>query len=182
MKNMAIFAKIKQFFVKLYSSNKKLFVLLVAMVLVVVLAIPSLFLGTKNSDKTKTKTESLSVDNYAQSVENKLENMIILLDAVKEVDVFVMVDSSPKKYFLTETEISKTTNGESVSETKKETIVFEKDGSESHPIEQYISMPKITGVLVFLNKIDSSTKVSVISAISVVLNIDQSCISILQDR
>lgn len=183
MKKFEFLSKIKQFFTKLYGLNKKLFFAILAVFVLVVCMVGFSFF---NTSKTKTKTQNnalnLSHNDYAGVIENKIKNILLSMSAVSEVEVFVMVDSTPKKNYLTEIEESKTTSEKETTETKKETVVFEKDGSASAPIELSITLPKISGVLIFLNKIDSSTKVSIVTALSVVLNIDESCISILQDR
>ncbi len=183
MKNIEILSKIKQFFIKLYSSNKKLFfAILMVFVLVFCVIGYSVFSGSKTKAKTQNNYLNSSVDDYAGLIENKIENILLSMSAVNEVEAFVMVDSTPKKNYLIEKEESKTSSDKETIETKKETVVFEKEGSASTAIELSTTLPKISGVLIFLNKVDSSTKVSIVTALSVVLNIDESCISILQDR
>jgi len=88
-----------------------------------------------------------------------------------------MVDSSEKYIYLTQSENTK--SGE--SEVVKEEVVYEKNGSSQSPIKVMTEYPKVTGVMIVTNKIDVSTKISIQNAIAGVLNIDSSCIFILQD-
>ena len=65
---------------------------------------------------------------------------------------------------------------------KTETVVFEKNGSSSNPIVVATIAPKISGVLIVVNKIQASTKLSIINSVSIVLNVPESCITILQEQ
>lgn len=183
MQKHSIFIKIKQFFVKFYTTNKKLFFIFIGLCVVVIGGFCSIVVKENRAvtNNTKTQIETQSSD-YASSIENKIKKVLNSLDAIKKVDVFVMVDSSQKNEYLTETETVKNLMGGTETETKKETIVFEKDGSKSSPVVVSKVNPKITGVLICINKIDASTKVSILNSLATVLNIDSSCISILQDR
>ena len=92
-----------------------------------------------------------------------------------------MVDSTPKIEYLTEK--SEEISGDSANKNSvvSESVVFEKNGSISTPVVVTTIMPKVTGVLIVTNQINNSTKLSIISSVSTVLNIDKSCISLLQE-
>ena len=183
MQKYGIFIKIKQFFVKFYNTNKRLFFVFVGLIVVVISGFCfNFFNQNKKTTKISNINQSDEISDYAGFVESKIEKVLKSLDAVKKVNVFVVVESSKVDKFLTEIETSKTTNGGTETETKKESIVFQKDGSTSSPVVVETVNPKITGVLICINKIDASTKVSILNSLSTVLNIDSSCISILQDR
>jgi stage III sporulation protein AG len=104
------------------------------------------------------------------------------LKQVDHVEVLVMVEASPEKQYLTETETVEISNQSGTTTTTTTKVVYRKDGSSSSPIETMIVYPKIKGVLIFINKLDASTKLAIASSVASVLNIESSCISILQDR
>ncbi len=181
MKKVTIFTKTKEYFVNLYSKNKKMFFAVIAVVVLILVSVPSMFFV---KDKQVKETESdkkttISYDSYASGLETKIEALLNNLNSISNVEAFVMLESSPIKHYLMELE--KSQNSAS-GEVIKETIVFEKDGSSTKPVETYVEMPKIAGVLIVVNKIDASTKLAIINSLSVVLNVDSSCISILQEK
>ena len=129
----------------------------------------------------KIKT-TISIQDYADKIENKLELLISKLDSIKDVSVMVMIESSPKVTYLTEsTTKTETKENNSVSEIIT-TVVFEKNGSISTPIVVTTINPQITGVLIVTNKISSATKLAIINSVSNVLNISESCICLLQEN
>ena len=185
MKKIAFFDKIKEKFGKIFNTKKKSIILMITTIVVMSLLAISVFLpksSKSNSKKESNKTTEISVASYASSIEKKLTDMLLMIDYVKDVSVFVMVDSTPQIQYLTETEETVTKNGTNETTTKSTTVVFEKNGSISTPVVVTTIMPKVTGVLIVVNKIDASTKLNITSSISVVLNVESSCISILQER
>ena len=182
MKIMSIFSKIKNFFIKIYKDNKKLFFVFMALILFVVVGFIFSLKTKLDGSKQKIGADVVSTNTYSKSVEDKIKNILLSMDCVKTVDVFVMVESSPITNYLTQTEVIVVSNQNNSTETRKEEIVLEKNGSISSPVETYVTYPKVSGVLIFLNKIDSSTKLAIKNALSVVLNIDAASISILQNR
>ena len=165
-----------------YKKNKKVFYSFIACFFILIVLILSTFFDiSKNKKSKQINTNSISITEYASQIESKLNNMILNLKDVSKSSVFVMIETTPTISYLTETsERTETKDGATVSE-KTTTVVYEKNGSISTPVVVTTLMPKVTGVLVVINKINHSTKLSIINSISVVLNIDESCISILQE-
>lgn len=183
---MKIFEKLINFknkFFDKFRTNKKLSSIVVAtLILIVILIAMSCFSGKSSSSTNNSQTNNSSTNlSYANELENKLTSMLLKLDSIESVSVMVLVESTPEQKFLTDTEEVTTTNGDTTSSTITTTVVYEKDGSISTPVVITTLMPKVTGVLIVTNKIDASTKYSIISSISTVLNVDQSCISLLQE-
>ena len=135
----------------------------------------------KNNNRTDEKVEVTTSD-YADSIEKKLESMLIKIDEINSVSIMVLVESTPKIEYLTESKIEQSSDEKGSSSTTSTTVVFQKDGSVSTPVVVTTIMPKISGVLIVVNQISASTKLSIINSICVVLNIEESCISILQER
>ena len=166
-----------------YKKDKKLFISFAVCFIVFVVLIVSTMLDIKKKKTVVSeKTTSTSiVKDYATNIENKLEILISKLDSIKTVSVMVMIESSPTITYLTErTEKIENKDNNSVSEIST-TVVFEKNGSISTPIVVTTINPKITGVLIVTNKISASTKTAIINSVSNVLNIGESCISLLQE-
>ncbi len=167
-----------------YRNNKKLFFASLAIIFIFIfVGTYILFFSGKKANKNSSKTASVSIDNYTQTLENKLSNMLLSVDEIKTVSVLVMVKSSPIINYLTENETNTTTNssGNSTSSSSSK-IVFEKKSGTSSPIIVSTTMPEVTGVLIITNKINATTRIAIINAISMVLNVDASCICILQER
>lgn len=178
------FKNIKESVKGLYLSNKKVFILAVSLMCIVIVIAVSVFIPSSKNDKKSQieKQGQVSVTDYATQVENKLNSMLLSIESVKKVSTFVMVESTPKIEYLTESENVTTTNSSGTSSsTLSTTVVFEKNGSISTPVVVTTILPKVTGVLIVLNNVSASTKFSIIKAVSIVLNIDESCISILQE-
>lgn len=186
MKKFNFVQNLKSNILSLYNKNRKVFLACVALTIILIILVFSvMFSGQKNkNDKSKSASGSntVSVSEYAQGIENKLKTMIGKLDSVQDVSVFVMVDSTPKIEYLTETKTETKTSENGTNSTISETVVFEKNGSISTPVVVTTIMPKVTGVLIVAKGIDAMTKISIINSVSIVLNIDASCISILQER
>lgn len=181
MKNFAIFSKVLNFFRNLIKNKKKSTFLMVVCVCLVVCYF--VFAGSFNlkSKEENSKISEIKTTDYATSVETKLESMLSKIEEINSISVMVLVESTPKIEYLTESEETQTTNEKGSSLTTSTTVVFEKDGSVSTPVVITTIMPKVSGVLIVVNQISPSTKISIINSISVVLNIEESCISILQE-
>lgn len=183
MKKIKIISNITDTVKSLFKKNKKLFFLTIALIFIMLAVFVSTFFTSKNNSSSKNNTSvSTGILDYTNSVENKLESMLLSLSGISSASVFVMVEATPTVTYLTETEEVTTTNASgSSTTTKTTTVVFEKDGSISTPITVTTILPKVTGVMVVLNKVSPSTKLNITNAIATVLNIDVSCISILQE-
>jgi stage III sporulation protein AG len=176
-----IIKKLKNNFLNFFSRNKKLTILVVVLVsafLFSVIFYPSN--GTNNDDGVKNESSQKveSVD-YPSQLESKIKSMLMNISEISKVDVMVVCESSEIYEFLKNHEESKTDGG---SSTIRDEVVYQKDGSNSMPIVISSKMPKIVGVWIIVNSISPSTKLAITNSIKSVLNLDESCISILQER
>jgi stage III sporulation protein AG len=182
VKIMLYFAKIKSFLCDMYKKNKKLFFLSVGLCLIVLFSAVVYFSKGKSFKiKEEKSSQNISLDAYAASVENKIESILFDMKSVSKVKVFVMLESSSVVEYLTEKEVVEIGGSGGTTTTTTTKVVYQKDGSKSSPVQVSVLPPKISGVLIFLNKIDASTKLSITNSVACVLNINASCISILQD-
>ena len=183
MKIKSYFVKIKDNIAKIYNKNKKLFIS-VLLLCVLLFGYCAFLMSSKeksnNTIESKNETK-LSASNYEDMLELKIKNMLLEIDEVKSAGVMVVCDGSEVNHYLKDNSSTNTTSENSTSQTITEETVYEKSGSNSVPVLEYTIFPKVIGVMVVVNKISPSTKLTIINSISVVLNIDASCISIILD-
>ena len=169
-----VFSKIKT----LFQTNKKRS-LTIFVVLILIFFIFAYLYFPKNTDN-KNNNES-SMNDYARSIEFKLEEMLLAVYGIDSVDVFVMTAGTQKINYLMETTETEVTNSTGSTKTSSSKVVYEKLNGETLPIIVSTSYPEILGVMIVTNSISASTKNLIKNSISIVLNIDSSCISILQE-
>lgn len=183
MKFKSYFVKIKEIIAKIYNKNKKLFI--VSMLLIVLIVGYCFFSFASNNtkvDEVEQKKESIvSTEQYEKIIESKIKNMLLEIDEVKSAGVMVVCDGSTVNHYLKNNSSTTTSSDNSSTQVLEEEVVYEKTGSSSVPVIEYSVFPKVVGVMVVLNKISPATKLAIINSISVVLNIDASCISIILD-
>ena len=181
----AVFLNFKDKICSFYKKDKKIFISICVCLIIFFALIISTFVDINKNKKvvsTKKIETTISVSDYATNIENKLESLLSKLDSIKTVSVMVMVESSPQVTYLTEsTTKTETKENNSVSEIST-IVVIEKNGSISTPVVVTTINPKITGVLIVTNKINATTKLAIINSVSNVLNISESCISLLQEK
>ena len=77
MKKIAFLSQIKEFFVKICKTNKKLLFLAVALILILIVAVISSFSNSSEiKNKSLNSSETLTINNYADSLELKIENLL----------------------------------------------------------------------------------------------------------
>ena len=153
---------------------------------IVVIIFLSSFAGTKTS-KTKTAEQNeeqtfLSLE-YCKQLENRLKNVLTSVKGAGDVEVFVMVDSSPTYQYLSETEKSTSGQGESTVVNEKVSIYETKNGSTSSPVVVNESLPKIIGVVVIAGGAgDAKLKATLKSIVASLLNVELSCVEVLEGK
>lgn len=178
MKNF--FSGLKQKLGSMYSKNKKMFVVLMALVLVVVVCFlfyPKTSTKTSKEDKQEIITD-LNIQDYSSKIEKKVKDMLLSLDEVTRANVMVVCDSTE----IVEYQKNSSETSSDNSTTKTEEIAYEKDGSKNTPIIICTKFPKIVGIWVIINTVSPSTKLAITNSICSVLNIEETSINILQER
>ena len=172
--------KLKEKLIYLFGKNKKLFVLV--LVLIISVGLTFIFFPSNASEKkNESKQEIISVNklDYSRTIENKIEEMLLNLSEVSKAEVMVVCDSTEIYEYLKNIDETKNENN---TTTRHEEVVYQKDGSNTLPIIITSKMPKIVGVWIIINSVSASTKLAITNSIESVLNIDKECISILQER
>ena len=181
MKFNDMFTKFKSKFLDKILKNRKVFILVLVLI-VCLFSYVILFSANSEDGKAKTQTESIqqnSSSDYASNLQSKIKSMLLNISEVTKADVMVVCDSTEIYDYLKNHEESKSENG---SSTIRDEVVYQKDGSSTSPIIISSKMPKVVGVWIIVNSISASTKLAITNSIKSVLNIDESCISILQER
>ena len=181
MKFKNFITKFKSRLVDLYGKNKKLFITLL---LVVVIAMVVFSFGSTTNEKDEKKAETEQLNNgtsisYTEQLEIKIEQMLLSISEVSKAEVMVVCETTEIYDYLTNTDETKADNG---SSTIREEVAYEKNGSNSKPIIKTTKLPKVVGVWVVINPVSASTKLAITNSLKTVLNLDESCINILQER
>ncbi len=181
MKKIFNFIQIKDKITTMYKKNKKMFV---PVLIAIIVFVAVLCFGFSLKKDSSTSSDKISVDgeNYAEAIEQKLETMLSKISGVEDISVFVMTSGSTKINYLTESTETETTNASGSTKTTSTKVVYEKVDGETLPIIVSKSYPEVVGVMVVVNEISASTKLSIKNSISIVLNISEDSISILQER
>lgn len=167
-----------------FGKNKKMLaisVVIIMLVLFVIFAFPKKIKSESNNTSSKTLSQNESLD-YEAELEQKIKNMLLSIDEVSSANVMIVCETSVTYNYLKNKDETTTTSDGSSSKVTSEEVAYEKNGSSSSPIIVSKNMPKVVGVWVVLNSVSASTKLSIIKSLSVVLNIDETSISILQER
>ena len=183
MKLKNLFLSLKNKISFLYGKNKKLFVwgiVLLVLVFVFLFAFPKENDEDKNLAKDSESVKNISLG-YEEELESKIQKMLVSISEVSVANVMVFCDSSEHYEYLKNVSETSSGSGDSASKTITEEVVYEKNGSNSTPIIVAKTMPKILGVWIVINQVSPSTKLAITNSICSVLNVESSCISILQE-
>ena len=127
----------KQNLISKIKGNKKVQYFIIAILFVLLIIILFFFNKTDNKD---TSENSYSIENYINSLENKLSNVLSQVEGAGKVEVVISVDSGMENVLATEKIIKDTQYGEESVETP---IIV--NGNTVIIKELY---PKIKGVLI----------------------------------
>ena len=183
MKLKNLFSSIKIKFSEVFKKNKKL-ALFVLIAIVLIFVCVTVFPNKESDNNISSNSETLSkvgAKEFKDELELKLKQMLLSIDEVENANVMVVCDESEKYVYLKNTTQTSSGSGDSTTKTITEEVVYEKNGSVSLPIVVSKTMPNIVGVWIVINSVSPSTKLAITNSVSSVLNIDESCISILQE-
>ena len=167
-------SKIKDFWTKLKSiKHFEIWVAVVIGLLVCVIYF-SFFSQPKNdsfeNDATK---EYSSAEEYVDYLENKLCNVLSKISGVEEVSVLISLESGFSYEYAMDTET--TTSGSGSSTTLETTIII-----DGEPVVVKENYPVIKGVVIVAKGSENfSVKMDILEAVTTVLEIDESDITIL---
>ena len=175
----SIWTKCKETFAKL-RKNKNFYVY-VAIGLAVLIAIIYFASFASSNESPSTNTDNIdqnlsTSEEYARSLENKLENVISQIEGTGNVDVVITLEKGFEYVYLTEEETRTSASGNTTTST---TVVMV-DGQPVLIEELY---PVIKGIVVVCAGADNvSVKMNIISLIQTVVNVNSSNISIYTSK
>ncbi len=162
--------------------NIKIIVAVVIMLVAIILYI-GISLDSKNvsSESAKGTTGYISTLEYCERLEGKLEDIISQIDGAGNVKVMISVDGSPELLYVsdTDTKTSTTTSGTTTT-TSSSPIIIGNSGNSSGIIMTE-KLPNVKGVIVVSSGAgDTKIKLSILNAISTLLDISVDKITILK--
>lgn len=151
----------------------------VAIIFIIVLLI--IYFGDFSSSKSSSQIEtSNSAFEYAEFIEEKLEDVLSNIKDAGKVNVMVSLESSNEKIYATSTEEKKNTvSGGTTTTSVSEPIIITSQGSSS-PIIIKEYMPKINGIIVVAQGAGNiSVRMELLKAVQAIVDVPTTNISIL---
>lgn len=140
--------------------------------------------GKVKNEKSKSKeVEKISCDNYKDTIEKQLEELIGQIKGVGNVHVLVSLESSSEKILQTDSDYSDTSekneNTDKASVSKKKNTVIIQNNSDESPyiIKEYY--PKISGIAIVLENISSSRKEEIINMVTSLYDVEIHKVSVI---
>lgn len=157
-------------------SNKKILLCSILLVVCVIGLIVLKSSSTESSAISESGTE-LSSDDYINSIETRIENIVQSVKGVKNAKCLVYTNSSIEIEYAYDTTESNVSDSEY---QKNSAIVFEKNGSKQVPVVIKKTYPKIVGILVVASGVeDEKTRISIVNALASVFDININSIEVL---
>lgn len=157
-------------------SNKKI---LLCSILLVVCVIGLIVLKSSSTESSATSESSaeISSDDYINSIETRIEDIVQSVKGVKNAKCLVYTNSSIEIEYAYDTTESNVSDSEY---QKNSAIVFEKNGSKQVPVVIKKTYPKIVGILVVASGVeDEKTRISIVNALASVFDININSIEVL---
>ena len=167
--------------------NKKTMKIIILVIIGVIGLI--IYFGTSTQSKKNTEDELatntsgyLSTLDYCKKLEEKLKDTLSNVDGAGNVKVMISVDGSPELIYATDSNSteSNNTSGTSTSSNSSSPIIVTV-GGESSALILTENLPNVKGVIVVSSGADDvSVKLDIINAVSTLLDISTSQVSVLK--
>lgn len=165
----------KSVFLRFGKTKAPLFVLLAALAALMLLLLPSSS-GSPDTDKKPAAEESLT--EYCAMLESKAEELICLLDGVKECCVVVTLETGYTCTYATDQSVKESffeSGSTSQKETQKTVVFHDSDGS-AVVLKQ--ELPRISGVGVVCRGATRETQYKIISLVSALFDVSSNRINV----
>ena len=149
----------------------------------VVLAV--IFFSNKTTSKTSSiESESLTVEQYQEQLEFKLENVLSKIEGAGSVSVMITLNGGISYEYATESEevttSSSVTNGTNTKTTVTEKVVIVSVNGKSTPLVVREIYPDVSGVVVVSSGASNvAVKLNILSAVQTLLGVPDGNIEIL---
>ena len=156
-----------------WKTDKKLFIIVLAGIVGVVLLVLSELLPEENKDEPKPEKLSVASEthNYEAELENRLTELIESINGAGKTKVMLTVDCGDENVYATE---NKTDNGKNETEY----VLVETDGNDSGMLLK-VWMPEIRGVAIVCQGADSAkVREEITGVVTAVLGISTNRVNI----
>ena len=168
--------KIKDYISKITNGDDRKIKALVAVGLIgIILIFASEFFASKEAAAPAENSQSFDYQQYTQSLEERLEDVISSIDGVGNCKIMITLENTNESVYATDNEIKSDNN--SVNQ-KDEYVLYETDGGETPVlIKEY--MPKVQGVTVICDGGDNKQiQEKIINSVTALFNIPTSRVSV----
>ncbi len=162
--------------------DKKVALLLILALTGVLFLIISDFIG---ADDNKIESEEyMSTDEYAESIENKLENIISSVDGAGETVVMVTLESREENIYAKEIKSDEETDsGKSANKYEYEYVIIKSGSSAESGMLLKVIEPGVRGVAIVCDGGDNAAvRENIINTVSAVLDIKTNKISVCKRK
>lgn len=181
-------SKLKGFFKKF--KNFKGMEIAIIIILVGVMCLIA-FSSFKSISKNQTSSDSLkgesTVEAYVKNLEDKLSNMLSKIEGAGEVTCMITLSSGFEQKLAYENSSSTTSGKKDGTQTSNssssENVIYITKNGVQEPVILYEESPKIAGVVVVAQGAKNvNTKLDIIRAVRALLNVDASCIEVINHK
>ena len=172
--NLSLFSKLK---------NIKHFEIIVAVLFCAILLV--IYISTLNTDTTtQTDTTSLTTEEYATFLENKLSSVLSDVNGAGKVSVMITLECGIEYVYATESEeVTNTTTSDDNTTTKttsSENILLVTTSGKSTPVVLKQNLPKVSGVIVVAYGASNiSVRMELMNAVTSLLGVSAENVQIL---
>lgn len=162
--------------------DKKILLLVIMLLIGILFLIITEFVGTE--DKKTESADDISIAEYSESIENKLEKLISSVDGAGEAVVMVTLDSGEENIYAKEIKSNEETNDRKKSDKYEYEYVVVKDGSSTESgMLLKVTQPEVRGVAIVCDGGDNAAvRENIINTVSAVLDIKTNKISVCKKK
>ena len=164
---------------KKLSNNKKNMVLIICAFIAVVLLVASEFTESKTEEELNVKT-GVSSTEYISKQEEKLKEILEVIDGAGEVEVMITLESCYENVYLKDSTLKTESDEKQFKEEQEETYIMAKTGSNTQEgVIIKVYEPVVKGVAVVASGGNNeNVKMAIIETVSAVFNINSTDISV----
>ena len=150
-------------------------------VLVLLLGIALMLLpfGKKEeTTETEVQVETLSDEAYAQTLEQRLEDMLCQVSGAGQVRVMLTLQTGSRTEYQTDTQIS---NSETQSQEERKTVILSEGSAYDKAAVSAVQYPRFQGALILCQGADQSTvRLSLVNAVAALTGLSSGQITVIK--
>ena len=150
-------------------------------VLVLLLGIALMLLpcGKKEeTTETEVQVETLSDEAYAQTLEQRLEDMLCQVSGAGQVRVMLTLQTGSRTEYQTDTQIS---DSETQSQEERKTVILSEGSAYDKAAVSAVQYPRFQGALILCQGADQSTvRLSLVNAVAALTGLSSGQITVIK--